>query len=273
MKGKPWFLALLVSLVCPAFAAAQEKPADKFWAACRNGDLATVRAMLDGGISANVDFGAGVTPLGAATARGHAEVVQLLLERGANPNARDDTFQLTPLAIAFFFGQPKLVPILMPKTSEDFDVVLRYSAMMGAVPLVEATVKGKVQPRDVAVAWAVAEATGKKEVIAALEKAGVKAPAKVEATEYPRYTGTYLDKTKMELTLEFRGGKLLATGGSGFSEFFEEEAIPAGPRLLFLKTNPGILFEFSGSGEKFPQAVILIAGKTFPLGRVAGGAK
>lgn len=266
--------ACLIALLCLAGgAAAQESPADKLWKACRTGDLATVRQLLDSGLSVNTNFGAGVTPIGAAAARGQAEVIQLLLERGANPNVRDDTFKLTPLATAFFFGQPKVIPLLLPKTTEDLDLVLRFAAMAGAAPLVEAAIKGKVQPRDVAVAWAVAAAGDKKEVLAVLEKAGAKAPVKVEAADLARFTGAFRDATKMELIVELRGGKLLATGGSGFSEFFEEEALTAGSDLVFLKTNPGMMFQFSGAGEQFPQATMIVAGATFTLQRVPGGSK
>lgn len=264
----------LFAVLCLAWVAqAQETPSDKLWKACRTGDTAVVRQLLDSGLSANTNFGAGITPLAAASARGHVEVVQLLLDRGANANARDDAFKLTPLATAFFFGQPKVVPLLLPKTTEDLDLVLRFAGQMGAVPMVEAAMKGKVQPHDIAVAWAAAEAGGKKEVIAALEKAGAKAPAKVEPAEFPRYTGTYLDPTKMELTLELRDGKLLATGGSGFSEFFEQEVITAGPGLLFPKGNPGILFQFAGTGDKFDRVTMIMAGAKFEMQRTQGGGK
>ena len=274
MTRTRWLAAAgLLGMAISVSAQGAETPTEKFWKACRTGDIATVKQMLDAGQNVNQDFGTGVTPLGAAAARGHAEVVQLLLDRGANPNARDDVFKLTPLTMAFFFGQPKLIPILMPRTTEDLDTVLRFASMMGAVPLVEATLKAKVQPHDLAVAWAVAEAAGKKEVLAVLEKNGVKAPARVEPADYSRYLGTYMDKSKLELTLELREGKLLATGGSGFSEFFEQEAISAGPGLMVLKTNPGIFFQFSGEGEKFPRAALMVGNSVFPLERVSGGGK
>lgn len=271
MKRILWFL---LAMHCLAWAAkAQETPAEKLWKACRMGDTATVRQLLDSGVSVNTNFGAGITPLAAASARGQVEVVQLLLDRGANPNARDDAFRITPLATAFFFGQPKVVPLLLPKTTEDLDLVLRFAAMQGAAPMVEAALKGKIEPYDIAVAWTVAAAGEKKEVLAVLEKAGAKAPAKVEPAEFARYAGTYQDSSKLELTLDLREGKLLATGGSGFSEFFEQEVMAAGPGLLFPKGNPGMLFQFEGAGEKFDRATMMIAGAKFVLKRVQGGSK
>lgn len=264
----------LVASLCLAWGTqAQETPSEKLWKACRTGDTATVRQLLDSGVNVNTDFGAGVRPLAAAASRGQLEVVHLLLERGADANVRDDAFKLTPLATAFFFGQPKVVPLLLPKTTEDLDVILRFAAQMGAAPMVEAAMKGKIQPHDFAVAWAAAEAGGKKEVIAALEKAGAKAPAKVEPAEFRRYAGTYLDRTKMELTMELRDGKLLATGGSGFSEFFEQEVIAAGPGLLFPKGNPGIVFQFAGTGDKYDRVTMILGGARFELQRTQGEGK
>jgi len=265
------FFAALFLLV--PLCRAQETPKDKLWKACRNGDVATVRQLLDSGLDVNLELLAGMRPLSAAAFRGQAEVVQLLLERGANPNVRDDTFQLTPLGAAFFFGHQKVVGLLLPKTSEDLNIVLRFGAMMGATPLVETALKGKVQPRDIAVAWTLAAAGDKKEVLALLQKSGAAAPAPVSAGELARFTGSYQDATKLEVIIEMRDGKLLATGGSGFSEFFEEEALPAGKDLLFLKTNPGTLMQFSGAGEKFPQVTLLIGGSSVELRRLPGGTK
>lgn len=54
------------------------------------GDVARLRALLpDAGDLTTLDAPSGVTPLMAAAAAGHAEVVELLLERGSNPARRD----------------------------------------------------------------------------------------------------------------------------------------------------------------------------------------
>ena len=262
-------ILFLLAQVC----GAQESPKDKFWKACRNGDLATVRELVDSGMDVNMELLAGMRPLSAAAFRGQAEVVQFLLERGANPDVRDDTFQLTPLGAAFFFGHQKVVGLLLPKTTLDLNIVLRFGAMMGAAPLVEAALKGKVQPRDLAIAWTLAKVGDKKDVLALLEKSGATAPPAVSAAELARFTGSYQDASKLEVIIEVRDGKLLATGGSGFSEFFEEEALPAGKDLLFLKTNPGTLMQFSGAGEKFPQVTLIIGGSAVELRRLPGGTK
>jgi hypothetical protein len=50
--------------VSPATAApAEEEAHSQYWKACRNGDVAAVRQMLDRGMSPNATFAGGVTPL------------------------------------------------------------------------------------------------------------------------------------------------------------------------------------------------------------------
>jgi len=54
--------------------------------ACRTGDLAEVRRMLDDGFPPNFSIYGATTALVEAAFRGHAEICKLLLERGADPN-------------------------------------------------------------------------------------------------------------------------------------------------------------------------------------------
>jgi ankyrin repeat protein len=72
--------------------------------AAEAGDLAAVRDLLDAG--EDVDVGResdGLTPLVAALAMGHTEIADLLLDRGANPNAFGPD-QLGPLQLAIVMG-------------------------------------------------------------------------------------------------------------------------------------------------------------------------
>jgi len=48
-----------------------------------------LRRHLDAGVDANTQTRSGNTPLHAASFRGHAEVIELLLAHGADANARD----------------------------------------------------------------------------------------------------------------------------------------------------------------------------------------
>jgi ankyrin repeat protein len=63
------------------------------WTAAHLGDLARVRALLDEDpslVNRVADYGSTGAPLVKAAARGHMDVVRLLLERGADPNLREE---------------------------------------------------------------------------------------------------------------------------------------------------------------------------------------
>src|SRR5687768_2456126 len=57
--------------------------------AAKQGDVETVRRMLDYGVPVDAGGESGVTFLMTAAQHGRLQVVRLLLARGADPNARD----------------------------------------------------------------------------------------------------------------------------------------------------------------------------------------
>jgi ankyrin repeat protein len=90
---------------------------DSLLAAAFAGNLEMVRGLLDADpASAKSRLrsrdGTGMTALHLATWGGHAEVVRLLLARGADVNARDGGGN-TPIALAARWGQPELMDILL----------------------------------------------------------------------------------------------------------------------------------------------------------------
>ena len=64
----------------------------------------------------NVGMFRAVTPLHNAAWMGNLEMVKLLVELGADPNARDSSFNATPLGWATHNEQPQLVEYLRPLT-------------------------------------------------------------------------------------------------------------------------------------------------------------
>ena len=66
--------------------------------AARNGHKEVVQLLLDGGADPNKINGVGQNPLHEAAGSDYKDVVQLLLESGTNPN-NEDKFQMTPLLL------------------------------------------------------------------------------------------------------------------------------------------------------------------------------
>jgi len=64
------------------------------------GETKTVRALLDAGYPIEEPVYSDATPLFYAVDEGKTPIVRLLIERGANVNARMEQFQYTPLMVA-----------------------------------------------------------------------------------------------------------------------------------------------------------------------------
>lgn len=80
--------------------------------AAEKGDIDTVKTLLDRGADANIKTDQGGTALLAAAYGGHAAVIQALLENGAKVNAKD-IFGTTPLMAAARYGQNETVKLLL----------------------------------------------------------------------------------------------------------------------------------------------------------------
>jgi ankyrin repeat protein len=75
--------------------------ADSLFFAAGSGDLAEVKRLVIGcGVDPNIQDKDGETPLHLAAWDGHLDVVELLLEHGANPNIQENKYGKTPLHYA-----------------------------------------------------------------------------------------------------------------------------------------------------------------------------
>ena len=93
-------------------AAACDGPRPPLTVAARTGDLAAIKAILDGGADVNApDSEEGWPPLFHAVHMRQAAAILLLLERGADPNQRRD--RLVPLEVAAAQRDPAIVEILL----------------------------------------------------------------------------------------------------------------------------------------------------------------
>src|SRR5260370_23465595 len=72
-----------------AWAAAAADPSDACYAAIRSNDLAKLQSILATGGSANHKDARGLTPLMYAAAVGSADAMKMLIEKGADVNAKN----------------------------------------------------------------------------------------------------------------------------------------------------------------------------------------
>ncbi|XP_014351008.1 poly [ADP-ribose] polymerase tankyrase-1 isoform X3 [Latimeria chalumnae] len=107
--------------------------------ACRNGDVARVKKLVDSGnVNAKDMAGRKSTPLHFAAGFGRKDVVEHLLQTGANVHVRDDG-GLIPLHNACSFGHAEVVSLLLchgadPNARDNWNYT----------PLHEASIKGKI---------------------------------------------------------------------------------------------------------------------------------
>jgi Ankyrin repeats (3 copies) len=86
--------------------------------AARN-DVAAAKWLLARGADVNSRWssqGAEVTPLHLAAARGHRDMVRLLVDAGADPRIRDSQHDADPLGWAKYFKQPEIVKLLQDRS-------------------------------------------------------------------------------------------------------------------------------------------------------------
>ncbi len=97
--------------------------------AAKEGDLAKVNRLIEGGADVNVRTGNGATPLHFAADRGHIDVVELLISKGADINAETKR-GFTPLHWAAISGHEDVAELLISK-----GVDINAESLTGFTPL------------------------------------------------------------------------------------------------------------------------------------------
>jgi hypothetical protein len=119
-----WLLLMPALSHAAAQESAQETAAERLWRAARTGDAKAVAAELEAGVDVNSATTYKSTALSFACDRGHAEVVKLLLERGANPNITDTFYNATPLTWAQMGKHYEVITALLQAGAEGVDNLL-----------------------------------------------------------------------------------------------------------------------------------------------------
>src|SRR5215210_6360201 len=130
MPRLPLAACLLAVLPVPAFG---DDKADGLFSAARRGDAKAVADLLDQGVDVNSKTAYGATALHFAADKGHVEVVRLLLQRKANPNAADTFYSATPLVWANMRSHTAVLAELMANGATGGAGLLRPAAAQGKV--------------------------------------------------------------------------------------------------------------------------------------------
>jgi outer membrane protein assembly factor BamB len=120
------FLAVAFALLSPQFSngfCQEEVTADVFRRAARNGDLETVKKGIESGIDVDAKSAYGATALFFACDRGQEEVVNYLLEQGADPNVKDTFYKATPVTWSTMQDNQNITLSLL-EHGGDFEAVL-----------------------------------------------------------------------------------------------------------------------------------------------------
>ena len=100
----------------PQFANAQESnekwTTDDLWKYSKLGDATTIERILDSGIAVDSKTPYGATALIFAAERGHEEVAKLLLDKGADVNAKDDFYGMSVFTWAIMGRHKELGDLL-----------------------------------------------------------------------------------------------------------------------------------------------------------------
>ena len=172
-----------------------------------------MKVALDKGASVDAKWRYEQTALFIAAFRGHAEVVKLLLDRGAKPDVKDSFYGMTALGAAAQKDSAAIVGLLLEKGAVSDPQFLPNAARKDNTAVLKAALaKGKWTPDSLSNALGVAEAAGKSEAVEVLKAAGAvaKPVVAVDASVLASYAGQYKG-TAGPVKVEVADGKLLLT--------------------------------------------------------------
>jgi ankyrin repeat protein len=191
------YIAAALAFVVSVSVALAGTPEDALLEAIRQSDVAAVRKLLDAGVSANAKYRYDRSALSFAADRGNAEVVRLLLERGAAVDAQDTYYKMTPISAAVMKGHVEILKALLAKATPVAQGDALFPSLRGGKPEVVSAVLASrsFSARDLSQALAIAEQASATEVAAVLRAAGAvplpKADFKADPAVLARYVGLY----------------------------------------------------------------------------------
>jgi hypothetical protein len=191
---------------------------DDLLSAARKGDLAAVKALCEKGAAIETTTPYGQTPLYVAAMNGHDDVVQFLIDKGANVDVKDTFYHASLLGFTLDRKHYAIAKMLIAKGGNADDQLPEVVDAENADLVAAVLAKGKVSQEALDKAY---ETTLEKKQTAMadlLKKAGAHEPAPpiaVDPVVLQSYVGTYKsDQLPLDIKVFVKEGKLYiqATG-------------------------------------------------------------
>ena len=259
MSGKA-LLIFATALVLFASSANED-----LLSASRNGDLASVKALLGAGADLEAKTAYGQTPLYLAAMSGHDDVVAYLLDKGASTQVRDTFYKAPMLSFVLMRKHYETAKLLIAKGNGSPDDNLMTVASAGNADVVQAVLdKGKPNQASLDKAYEMATYRKQTAVAELLKKAGAQEPAPdmpVDVKVLESYAGAYKsDQIPIDIKVFVKEGKLYLQG-SGQPEFAPKaksatmfEFAPAQMQVEF-DSATSFTMKQGGTSFKFKKAV------------------
>jgi outer membrane protein assembly factor BamB len=272
-------LALTLTLLqaAPPQPAATRDPApltEELWDAARAGDEARVTAALEKGADVNARNRYGASALTFAADKGHARIVRLLLDRGADLHAQDTFYKMRPLDMAIMNGHAAVAVLLLERGSPGAGAALMAGIRREDLTLIQAALaSADIKAENIPPALAAAKRSGNAAIVPLVEKkaatlaAADTAPAvNVEREALASYAGSYRNESSgLVLSVALDGDQLTVTPPGQPALLL----VPTSPTTFRLPEAPGITLAFGGRGGTIERAVLTQNGQSQTLDRVA----
>ncbi|MCR9294558.1 MAG: PQQ-binding-like beta-propeller repeat protein [bacterium] len=128
-------------------AAGPDMDYQAWWQAAQSGDAAEIKRLLALGVPVDQQTEYGATALMFAAGRGHAEVVRILLEAGAEPNLKDRFYSASPMGWAAMKRHAAVAVVLVESGSRDTDAAMSMAVQANDFRALELLV-ARIQPDE-----------------------------------------------------------------------------------------------------------------------------